>query len=333
MHRRFHSVFPLVCGTFAVGLLTVWSVRADTESKKRVAPPTFDAKRVEDTFFKDARTILVGPRPTGAAAGTAAVAAATTNTPTPLTPTDTGPTSPMPAAGEFKWSVLISPETLQDEIKSYKPLLEEKTRTPSAFKSGNQEVRKYFSVLAAMFLILEKYDGDVRATLKSQAAAARELFGRTGFNSKSATDQSFNEAKQRTADLQSLLNGESISPPPNLDPPTNYAQRVAGRSMLMRRFEEAHDKRLKGWTSSPDEFRKNADKIKHEAELIAALAQIIQHESYDFADDESYRGYAEAMKTGALAVIEGVKQKNADQATKGVSMIGKACSDCHGDFR
>ncbi len=233
--------------------------------------------------------------------------------------------------GSLAWSKLISAETLVDEIKSYQPLLAEKVKTPGIFKSSNQDARRYFSVLATMFAIAAQYDGEVR--WKNQAAAAREIFAKAGYNAKAGDDRTFNESKQRTEDLAGMLRGESIRPPANIEPNPDFSKQVAGRAMLMRRLEEGFDKRLKGWTGNPDEFNKNLSAIRHEAEIVAALSQVILHSSYVDSDSEDYQGYAASMQKGALAIVEATKQKSADQARTAAGQISKACTSCHGDFR
>jgi cytochrome c' len=319
----------VIASTAAAALLGVLSgAFAQSKTTKRAPPPKFDPKKVEQTFFADARKELKGPRPSGVAM----TATANKNSATTADRTDNSTaTAVEPAAGAVVWSRLISAETLVDEIKSYQPLLAEKVKTPSVFKSANQEVRRYFSVLATMFAIAAQHDGEVR--WKNQAAAAREIFAKAGFNAKAADDRTFNESKQRTEDLAGMLRGESIQSPPNIEPAPEFAKQVAARAMLMRRLEEAFDKRLKGWTGSPDNFAKNLNAIKHEAEVVAALSQVILHPSYVDADSEDYRGYALSMQTNALAIVEAAKQKNAEQARTAAGQIHKACTSCHGDFR
>ncbi len=323
-----HNARLLVLSTIAAVLLgTVAGAGAQTKATKRAPPPKFDAKKVEQTFFADARKELKGPRPRG---GNTSNTTANTNssaghvTADPTTNVET-------TGGSLAWSKLISAETLVDEIKSYQPLLAEKVKTPGIFKSSNQDARRYFSVLAAMFAIAAQYDGDVR--WKNQAAAAREIFAKAGYNAKAGDDRTFNESKQRTEDLAGMLRGESIQAPANIEPNPDFAKQVAGRAMLMRRLEEAFDKRLKGWTGNPDEFNKNLNAARHEAEIVAALSQVILHTSYVDSDSEDYRGYASSMQKGALAIVEATKQKNAEQARAAAGQISKACTSCHGDFR
>ncbi len=324
-----HNARSLVFSTVAAVLLgTVAGAWAQTKATKRAPPPKFDAKKVEQIFFADARKELKGPRPSG---GATVNTTANTNSSSANNVTADPTTKVETTGGPLAWSKLISAETLVDEIKSYQPLLAEKVKTPGIFKSSNQDARRYFSVLATMFAITAQYDGEVR--WKSQAAAAREIFAKAGYNAKAGDDRTFNESKQRTEDLAGMLRGESIQPPANIEPNPDFAKQVAGRAMLMRRLEEAFDKRLKGWTGNPDEFNKNLNAVRHEAEIVAALSQVILHTSYVDSDSEDYQGYASSMQKGALAIVEATRQKNAEQARAAAGQISKACTSCHGDFR
>jgi hypothetical protein len=307
----------------ALAAACVWPVLAQKASSRRAPPPKFDSAEVEKTFFFDAREALVGTRPT------ANTASRTTDNQVPPSK-DNAP--PIPAAGRFRWSQLVSGETLADEIKSYPALLARVTATPSQFKGkGARDARRYFSVLAAMFAIIAEHDAEVR--WKDQAAEARALFARAGFNSKSDNDNAYNEAKLRTADLTSLLRGERVEPPANVEPKPNFNEQVANRPPLMWRLELAQQERLTPWTANAIEFKKNAAAIGHEAEIVAALAQVIMHPTYPDADSESYLDYAKALAQAAGEVRDAVQQKNAGAARASVAKLSKACNDCHGDFR
>lgn len=316
----------LVVATVALPLTFQGALVALAQSpKKRAAAPKFDA-RDTDIFFSDAGKTLVGDRPafTSGTASTAKTNPGTTNTSTT--------TSPATAGGAFAWSKLISPETLVDEIKRYQPLLAEEVKSPSQFKGGGMKnARRYFSALAVAFAVAAEYDGDVR--WKNQAPAARELFGRAGFNCKTATDQAFNESKLRNEDLAALMRGETIEPPANLDPNPKFNDRVANRPPLMWRLERAQQDRIAPWTADEAAFKKNADQLNREAQMVAVLAEVIQRDSYADSESDSYKQYARAMQKGALDVIDGVKNKNLTQAQMGAGAMSKACSDCHGEFR
>ena len=106
-------------------------------------------------------------------------------------------------SGESKWSALISPTSLEDEIKRMRLHYDEVVTTPSAFNGGGyQDARRDLSALATLFAIISEHGGEVR--WKDQAAAARDLLARTAFNCKAGSTQVYNEARLRKADLQDL---------------------------------------------------------------------------------------------------------------------------------
>ena len=316
------AISIVVVATFA-GALTV---HAQGRSRKRAPPPTFDAREVDQVFFPDARKALVGKRSTPAASeGGPEKSADRTFTP------NRNETPKAPGKG-IRWSTLISAETLADEVKAYPPLLAAVVKTPSQFQGkGAREARRYFSTLATVFAIVAEYDGDVR--WKNQAAAARELFARAGFNSKSDNENVYNEAKLRSADLTGLLRGETLVPPPNIEPEPNFSEQVANRPPLMSRLEQAQRDRLAIWTANRADFNRNLRCITHEAEMVAALSQVIQHPSYPDAEDESYLEYAKALQKAALEIRDAAKEKNADTARTAAGKLSQACNNCHVDFR
>ena len=101
----------------------------------------------------------------------------------------------------------------------------------------------------------------------------------------------------------------------------------------MRRLEDSFQERIQPWLSSQGEFSKNASDLLHEAELVTALAEVIQRENYEFWDDDDYLDYAKQMGAGAAAIAEGVKSNDYDGAAAGGSAIKKSCSECHESYR
>jgi hypothetical protein len=294
--------------------------------KKRALPPKWD-QRTLDKFFSDARSTLEGERPNfnnGASAS-----ASRTSPGNPSGPA--APEIPGAPAGEFAWSKIISPESLQDEIKSYQNLVKDDVKNPSAFKGeGFKRARRNFSMLAVAFAVIAEYDGDVR--WKNQALVARDLFAKTGFNCKVATDQSYSDAKARADDLIALVRGETLPSTGNPETKTPWAK-VANRPPLMNRLELAQQNRIAIWTANAGDFGKNLEAIYREAQIVAVLAEVIQREGYDFTDDNSYKSFARDLEKHALEIAEAAKSKNFEQARLAAGELAKACSNCHGSFR
>lgn len=295
------------------------SPKAAAKPKGAPPPATWDA-RVKDVFFPDARAALVGPRPAYASGGKGGSANG-----------GDGSGAAGQAGGTSAWSKLISADTLQDEIKSLQPQLKDDVGTLQGFLGGgNKKARQALSQLAAEFAIVSEYDGDVR--WKNQAAAARDLFAKAGFNCKAATDATFREAKNRSEDLLALTRGDSITAPPGLEPKTDWPK-VSNLSPLMTRLELAQRDRIAAATSNAGEFKKNAAQLTHEAELVAAFAEVIARPGMDNADDEKFRGYAKTLQQTALDIREAVKADNYGTAQTAAGAMAKTCVNCHSDFR
>lgn len=285
---------------------------------RRARPPEF-SKSIRDVFFPDAREKLVGPRPQAATPGTKSTA-------------DTRPTDPVsqpPAAGDG-WSKWITAEVVEDEIKAGQIALAAAVQNPTAFKGGEYEqARENLSLIAVMFGIVAEYDGDIR--WRREAAAARDVVARAGFNCKVGTDASYNEAKRRSEDLQTLVRGGSVSlPQPAAD--VNWSK-VAGRPPLMKRLEQAYQQAVAPLTGSANEFERHADRLAHEAQVIAVLSEVITREGYEFADDETYVEYTRAMQNAALSLREAALRQDYQQARKAKGMLSKACIQCHDGYR
>jgi hypothetical protein len=305
-----------------VALLTAaaFGQAARTKPVRRSAPPTTWDKATAGTFFDDAFTMLEGKRPDFTAAR----------------PTASGPAA-RPSAGPeasagagFKWSALASEETLTDEIKDSKAAIAAAVARPSEFKGGGYDkAREAFSSIALAFGVIAAYDQDIR--WKKDAATARDLFARAGFNCKVGTDQSFAESKARLADLEAMLDGGSPQGRPDRDEDFQWSQ-VAARPALMSRLEVA-DGATAAATASKADFDRQLQRLVHEAEMVAAIGEAIQRKDFEYHDDDTYRGYAAAMRDAAVAARDAARRKDYNAARTAVGALKKSCDSCHGDYR
>lgn len=300
----------------------VWA-QAGRTKKNTVPPPKWD-ERVKKVFFDDV-TKHVGPGQPGGMRPTATSVAGTSQ------PGTAAPGSAAPAAGGgYSWSKLADAETLEAEIKKSINALGPTVENPGQFKSQHfRQARRHYSSLAIWFGVAANYDGDIK--WKDKAASLRDGLAKAGFNCKVGSDQSFQEAKARLEDLRTLLQGSS----PKLNPAEAAAdwKNVADLSELMKRMEEGGQNSLTPWTASANEFKANKDKILHEAQLLAVLAEVIKHPSYEYGQDANFVKYAEDLRNACLEIAEGAKNDNYDKARTGAGAMSKACSGCHGDFR
>ena len=308
-----------LCPAILICAQLAWSQSKAPKVVKRAQPPKFGA--ANGTFFSDAFAEgLVGDRPA--------------NLGQPATAVATGSAPLAPAAGGVTgsgWSAIISPTTIEDEIKGLKLAVDQNVTTPSDFAGkGYKLARRDFSMLAMLFGIAGEYDGEVR--WKKDAPAARDVFGRTAANAKVGTQQVWQEAKLRKTELQDLISGSSPFSGKEADAKAVWKD-VCGRSPLMQHLEVIWEPRLKPSLADKGQFTANADKVLHDAEIIAAVAVVLTKEGMEDADDDEYRKFCEALKKGARDIVDGVKLKNYEQASAGGSAIGKACTECHENYR
>jgi hypothetical protein len=307
---------PLLLAAAAVA-----SLAADAAPPRRARPPVADWDRATaGSFFDDAFATLQGPRPDFLSA------------PKPIA----GPALNPPAGGGepagdgFKWSALVSGDTLTDEIKEMKDRVAPTVTTPSNFKGGGyNEAQKAFSMIALSFGLIAAHDEDIR--WRKDAATARDLFARAAFNCKVGTDQSFKESKLRVDDLDAMLEGNPPQGKPDRDEDFRWSQ-VSGRPPLMTRLEAA-EKAIGAATASAGDFTKQLDVVFHEAEIVAAIGQVVQQPDFEYHDDDSYLGYAASMRDAAVGLREACLKKDYDAARTAAAGISKSCNDCHGDYR
>lgn len=296
--------------------------RGKPQTRARAHQPTVWDKATEAVFFDDAFTTLEGDRPDFAAAtvGPAAMAA----------PAATATQSAAGTAGGFKWSRLVSPDTLADEIKDNNTRLAAAVASASDFKGGGyDEARIGFSAIALAFAVIAEYDGDVR--WRKDAEQVRDLFARVAANCKVGTAQSFAEAKARVDDLAALVEGSGVEAKADREGDFAWSQ-VAGRPALMGRLESA-DGVTAAATASKEEFSKQVEKFLHDVEMVAVIGEVIQRPAYEYHDDDTYRAHAASMRDAAIRAREAALKDDYDAARTAVGTLKKTCDACHGDYR
>lgn len=302
----------------AASLMPYTSGRAEEkpEPPRRAKPPVW-SRDVLDAFFDDAREQLVGPRP---AAGVSSIADAS---PTPAT------AAPQPT-GEVAWSTLVDGETLAAEVKRLVAGLAEPLANPGKFKSGGyQQCRLNFSLLAVLFAVIAEHDGEVR--WQDDAPALREALARAGRNCKTATDQTFAEAQSRKTDLDDVIRGERLAG--GAAGESSKWSEAADRSLLMQRMELALQERIAPKLSNNAVFQKSLADVRHEAEMLAMLAEIIQREEYEYWDDDTFRDHAGELRGAARDMTRAAADKDYEAARAAAGRAGQACSNCHEGYR
>lgn len=318
-------VFRIGCVLTTIFLCSfAWAQTKAPKTVRRAAPPKFD--KPGQNFFADAfKEGLQGERPGNLGQAVVSVPQVGGNA-----PANPGVRAAAGVAGSG-WATIISGGTLEDMIKSMKLQVDQEVTTPSDFAGkGYKLARRDFSMLAMTFGIIGEYDGEVR--WKSNAPSARDEFARTAANAKVGTIGVFNEAKKRKEELQDLVGGSNPFEGKTADAKAAWKD-VCNRTPLMQHLENVWEPRLKPACSDKGQFTANQEKVLQDAEVFAAIGTVLAKEGMEDADASEYTALCNKLKNAALEIVDAVKSKNFDKASKAATEIGKSCVECHENYR
>ncbi|MEM8945416.1 MAG: cytochrome c [Planctomycetota bacterium] len=308
-----------------MGRLTIWicwycslcavTLPADAvEPAGQVQPPGNWSQDVLDAFFEDARGQLAGTRPTSSSI--------------PLKQLAAEPKRAVAADGQFKWSLLIDADTLTAEIRRLSNQLALSLKRSATFQSGgNLACRRDFGLLAVLFGVVADFDGDMR--WQRSAAALRQRCLVASRNCKVATAQTYADAKDTHAQLQSLLRGQA----PASDNATGGEAELVDRTLLMQAMELTFQEKLAPAMASMREFRKRAQAAAEQAQVLAVLATVIREEGYEYYDDEDFLLEAKTLKSAASELSQAASDKDYEAARAAAGRVGQSCSRCHEGYR
>jgi hypothetical protein len=290
---------------------------------KEARPPKW-TRDVLDTFFTDAREKLIGDRPDYGAGSKSQDSTQASQ----LQHAGDPPTNP---AGSPPFSQLITPETLETEIKRLAQSLNTSVTSPSAFKGGGfKDARRDFSELAVLFAVTAQYDGDAR--WKDSAAGLRDAFARAAASAKVGNDVTYREAMARKQDLADLIRGSRPQVARTNADVHDWSQ-VAAREPLMQRLNIAHQQRLTKWLADEPTFRRNQRDVDHEAQVVALLADVIHRAAFEYWDDETFAAYANELQQAATDVRAAATSGNYEQGRAAITRATGACANCHDGYR
>ncbi|TWT74919.1 sulfite exporter TauE/SafE family protein [Allorhodopirellula solitaria] len=315
--------FRFRCFSLALALpLIAVGVGSASAQQQRARPPEFDQAVTSRVFFPDMSTAFQGERPTLSSLQELEAAAAMAKAEAASTEEGDGKTQ--------LWSKLISPLSLENEVKRVKLQFDGGLTTPGAFNSGGyQDARLQLSVLASLFAVLSEYSGDVR--WKEDAKTARDLVAKTARNCAAGSTPVFNEAQLRKADLQDLVSGSGISAAKPSDEDNDWSM-IVDRSPLMEYLEQLLDQ-LGDESTDAASTEENVDTIRKNAELIAMVGEILKKDGMDDAEDDDYAILSYAMTTSARSVVTAIERQDFEAVRGVVGEISQSCADCHDQYR
>lgn len=300
----------------AIGCLIAQELLAAGQART-APPPKFD-QAVLDAFVPDARKIVGEGQP-----GPMLV--------TPMTVAVPMGSGGGGAVGGGMWPAIISGDNIASEVKFQIGVLTDSAKTLNGFKSGgNVKARDSLLMMAALFAILPKYDGE--AKWKKDAEGLQQACSQAGNNCKTSSDNAYKEVTKVIDQLKSLLSGSSPNDLPKLDPEATWGVNIT-INPLMKRLELAEKEHLVAWASDAGAMNKNKDSVIREGEALAFIGQFIIDSSFDSADAADYKGWAVALTKAGKDLAKAAADGDHAKAATAISDIKKTCVDCHAAYR
>ena len=291
----------------------------------RVKPPPWTPDDAADVFFKNVfEEALIGSRPE----------AWRLRTPESLPPTSEGgrETLPPPASSsDGPWTSIISPSTIESEIKRLKQHLDKTVTSPARFASGDHlKARGDFSLLAVMFAIVADYNDD-SIRWKKDATTARNEFARVATVAKVNSEQAFQMAKARKQDLADLISGNAMADA-NAPTPADWSD-IAIRAALMKRLEAAFEAEMSPALANSKTFKRASSELVYQSQIAAAIATVLVQEGMEDGSEEDYQEYCQQIREAADQIKKALENNDYELARSASGAIRNACDQCHESFR
>ncbi len=301
-------------------LLPVSHGQQRQRDEHRVARPDWsDTGEFADVFFEDAfADALVGDRPPHLL-------------PKPDADGVTSKSTSGSAGGDpsalVGWSSLVSVESLGNEVKAIGSRLAQLTTNKRRFLENKPDARIDLGILAIVLAILDDYDQTSRgksrlAEVRGQIEAARAAF--------QDNSQFYQSTRLASALVTDLIRGNL--PPSDTARAVDWSE-IADRGIIMARLETAlHDRLAKAIASSAGK-QPDLATLLHEAQVVAALGQVLSQNGLADAADETYVDYCRRLTSTATNFARQLDAVDPDQLTRSAQQLEQRCTDCHDEYR
>ncbi|MDZ4686542.1 MAG: hypothetical protein SH850_15845 [Planctomycetaceae bacterium] len=288
-------------------------VRIDADGRKWIGDIPYDV------FFDDPLAVVSNAAtvPTMSPGGTPPVAPQTPSTPSPTTP----------AGGVADWKSMISMDQLVDETKRVRNHLTSSLQSQGTYNGNYKELQVDGAVMAAIAGIVAQHPDDV--SWKPNARYVKD-YGHKLFEASKALGREPYEQSQTSAEgLAAVLSGNL--PADAGDPADKPFGEVAHRAGVMKRIEKASEW-MRSNIDSETVFKKEKDQILTEATLLAVLGKVVSDPSYESADEDDYKGFAQRLIDGGRDAVTATQEQAYPKFQEAINKITKACADCHANY-
>ena len=104
------------------------------------------------------------------------------------------------------------------------------------------------------------------------------------------------------------------------------------RYYVMKRMKLAYNA-LKLNINTEDKLKSEQEQALHEAMMLAAMTKVVSLKDYDSADEPDYQEFMQQILQNSQTAIAAIKDQQFDKFSEALSVIDKACLNCHSAYK
>lgn len=225
------------------------------------------------------------------------------------------------------WSSVISAEVLDAESKVIRSRLSAALQSLSTYNRSIDAITNDAIIMSAVAGVAENYDADMRwkdraPTVRTLAYEVYENVGDKGRKAFTATQVPFEK-------MATLLNGGNVDGI-EVDEDVPFAD-YADRSSLMSRVDSTF-KWLRSTIVSDANLKSNQEDVVREASVLAMIAAMIKHDSYDYHEEKEYQKFCNDFLNASRDASNAAEQMVFSDFQDAISRINTSCNECHNQY-
>jgi hypothetical protein len=249
--------------------------------------------------------------------------------PQPATGTTSQPMAQGPEATTLEWGRIVPIGLVDAETKSIRNRLDQNMRTVGTYNGTYKEIQGDGATLAALAEIAVEHPASI--AWKDRAPQVRDLSAQVVEAATAIGREAYDATQKPYEQLISVLDGGRAGNAPAAATKADFAER-ANRAALMHRLNRSFNW-LKQNVGKANDLTAKADDAGHETSMMAAIAAVISHNSYDLADEENYRTQATDMIEAALEARKSIDTMNFSAFQESFNRVQQRCDKCHAEYR
>ena len=243
------------------------------------------------------------------------------------TPEPEEPEAPKKAAVD--WASILPAELLNAEMLRIRDRFAPKLEEISSYNNSLLELPPYLAEMTALAVIAGRHPQDV--PWREDAKYIRALSATAAASELTRGQKAYEQVKTPFDKIAALLDGKRPEDLPEASEEGGFLLTTDFGSLMKRLEIGQNSMRTNGGSEAA--LKENADSLRQEARVMAALATVIASEDFGYGEDQVYQDYATELRQAALDAAKAAKAKDFEGFGKAANAIMQSCNRCHADYR